>query len=339
VNHLVAIAGFDRPLRVASWLPEGRPGFVLAVREPGRQPLLEQIARTLAILWAVVVATGTAVTWWSARRPLRRVERLTQMAESIDDPASGRRLEDPGHSDEIARLTSTLNQMLDRIADAVQEIRHMSQDAAHDLRTPLTAIRGRLEMALAESAEGWQDTVAEALEGIDRLETMLQSVLDIAEGEGRALELHRRRLDLAQLNRDLVELYAPAAQERGLDLVSEAAGEVILRADPELLQRAMSNLFDNALHHVRGGRRVESTVRRLPNGDVEIVVEDDGEGFDPEVAQRAFERSVRRPGSTGFGLGLALVRAAARAHGGDVSLGTSRLGGAQVRLVLPGTGA
>ncbi len=327
--------GFPRPLRAVVQRGAGGTGLVLAVDEPEARPLLRRIALTLVALWAAVVAIGATVAWWGVRGTLRRVERLTRAAAAIDHPESGRRLVDSGDRDEIARLAATLNHMLDRIAATVAEIRDVTQDAAHDLRTPLTAVRGRLEMALAAPGGDWQGEVAEAIEGLDRLAAMLQAILDVSEAEGSALELRRESVDLAALCRDLVELYAPAAQEHGLELIADAPGRVDLRVDSSLVQRAMGNLLDNALHHVPAGCRVVVAVRRLPRGGAEILVEDDGEGFSEAVAARAFERSVRRPGSPGLGLGLALVRAVARAHGGEARLGRGRLGGATVALRFP----
>ncbi len=330
------LAGSPRSLRIVSWRPPGSPGIVIGVTPPTIQPLLARIATLLAALWAVVVATGSSLAWWSVRRALRRVETITRAAAAIDQPESGRRLESGGADDEIGELAGTLNAMLDRIAAGVRESRSISQDAAHDLRTPLTVIRGRLEVALAGGAGAdWQVEVAEAVEGLDRLSAMLQAILDVAEAEGQALRLRRDTVDLVSLTAELVDLYAPAAQERGLELALRASEPLPLRADPHLLQRAVANLLDNVLHHVRGGTRVEVRVARTAAGEALLEVADDGAGFPPELGGRAFERAVRDTGSSGFGLGLALVRAVARAHGGEARLGASDLGGASVTVRLP----
>jgi signal transduction histidine kinase len=330
--RLPAVGG---ALRAVFWRPDGSAGFALAVSAPASPPLLRRIAATLAALWAAVVAIGASVAWWSVRRALLRVERLTRAAAAIEDAESPRRLDEAGDGDEIARLGATLNRMLDRINAAAREIRNLTRDAAHDLRTPLTAIRGRLEMALAQPAGPWREQVADAVEGLDRVTGVLQAVLDLAEAEGRALQLQREEVDLTGLCRDLVELYAPVAQKQGLGLTAETDGPLLLQADPLLLQRALGNLLDNALRHARGGSRVVAAVHRSAEGGAELVVEDDGDGFPEGLAARAFDRSARRDGSPGLGLGLPLVRAVARAHGGEATLGRGRLGGAEVRLRLP----
>ncbi len=336
----LSVRGLSRPLRVVAWHSRGEVGVVLGVTPPSAQPLLARIATILAILWAVVVAIGATLATWSVRRALRRVETITRAAAAIDAPETGRRLEGGEARDEIGELATTLNGMLDRIAAGAREIRRMSQDAAHDLRTPLTVIRGRLEVALARAPDGapdgdWQADVAEAVEGLDRLSSMLEAILDVAEAEGSALRLRRESVDLVELAAELVDLYAPAAEERGLELALHASGPVPLRVDPHLLRRAVANLLDNALHHARGGRRVEVRVARTSSGEALLEVADDGAGFSPELGEAVFQRTVRGPESPGFGLGLPLVRAAARAHGGDATAGRSDLGGASVTVRLP----
>ncbi len=336
----LSVPGLPRPLRVVGWRPRRAVGVVLGVTPPSAQPLLARIATILAILWAVVVAIGATLATWSVRRALRRVETITRAAAAIDAPETGRRLEGGEARDEIGELATTLNGMLDRIAAGSREIRRMSQDAAHDLRTPLTVIRGRLEVALARAPDSapdgdWQADVAEAVEGLDRLSAMLEAILDVAEAEGSALRLRRESIDLVELAAELVDLYAPAGEERGLELALHASGPVPLRIDPHLLRRAVANLLDNALHHVRGGRRVEVRVARTSSGEALLEVADDGAGFSPELGEAVFQRTVRGPESPGFGLGLPLVRAAARAHGGDATAGRSDLGGASVTVRLP----
>lgn len=332
----LAVPGMARRLRVVAWRPTGAVGVVLGVTPPGLRPLLARVALLLAALWVVVVAIGASLGWWSVRRVLARVEVITRAAAAIDKPEDGRRLEDGGAFDEIAELAATLNGMLDRIAAGARELRRMSQDAAHDLRTPLTVIRGRLEVALArDDDDGWRSEVAGAVEGLDRLSSMLQAILDVAEAEGGALRLRREMLDLAALAAELVDLYAPAAQERGLELVLRAPGAAPLRADAQLLRRVVANLLDNALHHGGGATRVEVRIAQVADGEALLEVADDGPGFPAELGERAFERAARGPGSPGFGLGLSLVRAVARAHGGEVTLAASDLGGAAVTVRLP----
>lgn len=328
-----------RPLRVAFWQDRrtsGGRGALIALTPPGHEPLLHRIGVTLAALWAAVVLIGGALSWWSVRRVLSRVERLTGAASSITDPEGGQRIPEAGRDDEIGRLATTLNGMLERIAAGTREIRDLSAAVAHDLRSPVTVIRGRLELALThESDADLRDAAADAIEGLDRVAAVLEANLDVAEAEGGVLRIQPEPIDLARLGRELAELYEVAASEAGLTLETDFEDGLRLDGDPSLLGRALSNLLDNALRHAEGATRLRLSSRREDGRWVRITVEDDGPGFPPALRERAFERTARRAGSPGFGLGLLLVRAAARAHGGDAALATGALGGAAVVLRLP----
>ncbi len=297
--------------------------------------LLRRMVATLLALWATVVLIGGAVAVWSVRRALRRVESLRRAAAAVIRPEGGQRLADEGADDEIARLTATLNEMLDRIADGVREVRSLSQSVAHDMRSPVTVIRARLEMALTEG-EGvdWRDEVAAVIEELDRLSALLEASLDVAEAEGGALRSRRQELDLAKICVELVDLYAPAAQEQGVQLDALVPRTLPISADPHLLHRALGNLLDNALRHATGATRVRLRAWSEDRG-VLVGVEDDGRGFDEIARGHPFERPPRRAENRGFGLGLPLVRAVARAHGGDAQLGIGQFGGAMVTLFLP----
>jgi len=327
------------PLRVVFWQDQrtsGGRGTLIAITPPGHEPLLHRIGVTLAVLWAAVVLIGSTLTWWSVRRVLTRVERLSGAASAITDPESGQRIPEAGRDDEIGRLATTLNGMLERIAAGTREIRDLSAAVAHDLRSPVTVIRGRLELALThDSTTDLQDAAASAIEGLDRVAAILEANLDVAEAEGGALQLRAEPIDLTLLCRELAELYEIAASEAGLALETELEDGVILEGDPSLLGRTLSNLLDNALRHAEGATRVRLSTRREDERWGQIAVEDDGPGFPETLRTRAFERSARRPGSPGLGLGLLLVRAVARAHGGDAKLETSTLGGAAIVLRLP----
>ena len=336
----VSLPGFDRPLRAVRWA-SGAGGAVVAVAPGGEERLLGRLLATLVAAWATVVLIGSTVAWWSVRRALGRVEDLSRAAAAIVHPESGQRLSEGaggGEDDEIAQLAATLNGMLDRIAAGVREVRDLAQSVAHDLRSPVTRVRARLEMALTsaeDSGSDWRDEVAAVIEDLDRLSAMLEASLDVAEAAGGTLASRRQAVDLAALCSELVDLYAPAAQEQGVRLDAELPATLPASADPHLLHRALGNLLDNALRHARGARRVRLAARRRADGGVELRVEDDGPGFDPAVRERPFERATPRPGPNGFGLGLPLVRAVARAHGGEATLGAGAFGGAAVTLTLP----
>jgi signal transduction histidine kinase len=331
----VPVPGWEYPLRVASRaLPDGS---VLLAGESlaGDQALLDETVQNLAWMWAAVTLCGFAVSWVSIRRVLARVDAVTEVAAAIGPEQLGRRLPEQRHGDEIARLAATFNVMLDRIETSITQIRAIGDSVAHDLRSPLTAIRGALEMALtAPDADQARERAAAAIEGLDRLSALLDDTLDATEAEAGAARARREPFDLRALAESLVELYLPAAQERGLTLALRAPAPVELQADRALVRRALTNLLDNALAHLPAGCAVEVSVR-TDGANAAIVVADDGPGFPPEIRDRAFERFVRGQRSSGTGLGLALVRAAAIVHGGTVRLEQPPGGGSVIAIEIP----
>jgi len=331
----VRLPGFPSGLRVAMAREPGGRSVFIGLVDLRAEALLTRIARALWGLWIGMLAIGVVLSWASVRRVLRRVDRVTRIAAEISDPAAGRRIPEDGRRDEIGRLILTINGMLERLESAVHQLRTISGSVAHDLRSPLTAVRNALETALTSSGEpAWNDLVASAIERLDRLIVTLDSALDVAEAEGGALALHRRPTDLAALVRDLAELYEPAAEERGVSLALTLPDDAVVAVDSDLVRRALANLLDNALTHGAAGGHVTISIEDLPYL-ITITVADDGPGIAPEIAARAFEPGVRGSDSPGYGLGLPLVRAVARAHGGDARLATSPSGGAAVSLTLP----
>ena len=331
----VPVPGWEYPLRVASRaLPDG--SLLLAGESlAGDKALLDETAQNLAWMWAAVTLCGFAVSWVSIRRLLARVDAVTEVAAAIGPEQLGRRLPAQPHGDEIARLVATFNVMLDRIETSIDQMRAIGEAVAHDLRSPITAIRGALEMALtAPDAGQARERVASALDGLDRLTAMLDDALDASEAEAGALRLRREPLELRALAGDVVELYIPAAQERGLALRLRAPASVEVRADQALLRRALTNLLDNALAHLPAGCEVEVLVQ-TDGRTAAITVADNGPGFPPEIRDRAFERFVRGQRSSGTGLGLALVRAAAIVHVGTVRLEQPAGGGSAIAIEIP----
>lgn len=332
----LTVPGLEYPVRMASRrLADGRT-IVAGQSSSVDQALLEETTENLSWVWGAVTLFGFAVSWFAARRVLSRVDRVTALAAAIEGHQLDRRLPHEGRQhDEIARLVETFNVLLERIQMSVTQVRTIADALAHDLRSPVTSIRGSLEVALTSADdEQLRGSVAAALDGLDQLSATLDASLDTTEGEAGALRLHRSNIDLTELADGLVELYAPAAQSRGLDLSLRHSGPVVAWADETLLRRALGNLLDNALAHVPGGSHVEVGVSRDADRAV-ISVKDDGPGFSDEVRDHAFDRYVRGRHSTGAGLGLALVRAAALAHDGAARLGRVPAGGSVIEIEIP----
>jgi signal transduction histidine kinase len=342
--HRASLApGVPQSLKIAGWptafrlvkQQDGSRTLYLGLSSSGDMHLLHTLTRRFLLLWGGTVLLGFLISYASAHRTLLRVERITETVERIGQKDLGERLPERPNSDEISRLAETFNRMLDRIQCSVTELRLVTDALAHDLRSPVTSIRGTLESALSNAnGERWRDSAGEAIEGLDKLLTLLNTTLDVTEAQAGALRLDRGPVDLSAVIRQLADLYQPAMAERQHELALEIEGQVIVHADAPLLHRVVSNLLENELAHLPPGCYI--TIRlRSRNGAAELVFEDNGPGFPPEISSRAFERFVRGKHSPGHGLGLAFVSAVVRAHGGTVAISDRPAGGAVVTLSLP----
>lgn len=331
----IGIPGWEYPVRIAgASLPDG--ARVIAGATPfGDMELLEDV-RDLAIQgWLAVLLVGAVVSWLSVERVLARVDRMAAVAAGMTMDRLEARLPLEGRDDEIERMAQALNGLLEQIEIGVHQLRAVTDALAHDLRSPLTTIRAGLEIARGtEDREAANEALERATADVDRLTGLVESVLDVAEAEAGALRTRRETTDLAELAAQLVELYRPLAEERGVTLMLEAPAPVEIQADPSLLRRALANLLDNVASHLRTGDRAVVRISRDRQSALLEVV-DTGPGFPEEIVERAFERLAKGPGSRGRGLGLAIVRAVALAHGGRAELEQPPGGGSVVRLVLP----
>lgn len=251
----------------------------------------------------------------------RRLSAISSTAEAIIDGDLARRVPVRGSSDDLDRLAVTFNRMLDRIAALMESLRQVSNDVAHDLRTPLTRLRQRLEAGLASEGER-----AEAMEGaltdLDAILETFAALLRIAQIEGGARRAAFRPIDLTALARGVVADFAPSAEDARQSLTLAANQPVVIDGDPELLTQMLVNLVENALRHAGPGAVIVVRAMRLADATV-LSVTDDGPGVPDRERERLFDRFYRLEASRsapGSGLGLALVAAVARLHGAEVRL-------------------
>jgi signal transduction histidine kinase len=211
----------------------------------------------------------------------------------------------------------------------------ITDSLAHDLRSPLTAIRGKLETALSDDMHVHQaEPIVSAIDELDRLTEFLNTSLDVAEAKADALRLTRTGIDLDELLRSMIDLYEPCMSDRGLSVKIRSAGPVKVLADAALLHRVIANLLDNELKHLPASCTIWLSLQ--PAGEMGILtVEDNGPGFDAEVYRRLFEQRIRGRESRGHGLGLAFVEAVVRVHGGNVTASHRTEGGARLTISLP----
>ena len=289
-----------------------------------RAALRELLTSTLgwALLLIAVLSVGGAVI--VQRLFQRMLSHVSDTAAAISAGDLSPRVRLSGRGDEFDRLAETINDMLDRIGRLMDGVRQVSNAIAHDLRTPITRARARLEDAAghAGTTAELRGAVERAVADLDGITAVFQALLRISEIEAGARRSAFTSLDIAPLLSDLAELYGAAAEERGLVLELRAARALPVRGDRELLQQALANLLDNAIKFSPPGGAVALGGERGPDG-LRISVADHGPGIPADERPRAAERFYRGEAARhtpGFGLGLTLVRAVAQLHGGTLRL-------------------
>jgi signal transduction histidine kinase len=284
------------------------------------------------LVWGLLVVSliGALGAWWVARRSLAPVQLIADHARRLGASPEGT-LPRTGSGDELDRLAGVLNEMLERIRAEVQRVRRVTADAAHTLRTPLTTIRGIIELQLRSGKPQAEDLLP-ALEVLDESVGLLNRMLQLERLESGEATLARVELRLDQLAGEVCEAVAIAAEERGVELAFSGA-PVTVHGDAYQLRNAILNLLDNALRHTPRGGRIDVSVQ-VAADRARLRVEDTGPGLAPDKLERLFERfySEREDGAVG-GLGLPIARAIARTHGGSLTASSPR--GARFDLELP----
>ena len=287
-----------------------------------------------AVAGLILLATAAGIS--TSRRSVTRIEMINATSREIMQAGLGRRIPRRGTNDEWDELADNLNSMLDRIEELVETNRQVSDNIAHDLRTPLTRVRGRLERAIGTSlaADQTQALVGAAISELDGILQTFASLLRISQIEAQARRAGFREVDLAALAREVVELFEPAGEEQRVQLAVDAPRPIKVRGDRDLLFDALANLIDNAIKH-GGPGTVTITVDDMGSG--RIAVADGGRGIPmhehPNVLRRFYrlEHSRNGPGS---GLGLSLVAAVAHLHGAALEM-TDNRPGLRVELRFP----
>ena len=299
-------------------------------------PLRRAFAGVGAVAFVLSVAGGTLLAW-RATRPLRLVSLTAWRIIETGDLAA--RVPGPAGSGELAVLVRQLNTLLDRNAAHVRVLRDTLDNLAHDLRTPLTRLRGTAELALQDGGDpaDARAALAGCVNESDRLLHLLETLLDISAAEGGALKLNRSRVDLGTLATRALDLYREVAEEKNIAMTLETAGTAIVDADAIRLGQAVNNLVDNALKYSPAGGRVTLAVASDPSAAV-ITVTDNGPGVvaaERTAIFRRFYRSDASRSQRGFGLGLSLAKAIVEAHGGTIAVEDAPGGGSRFTVSLP----
>lgn len=303
--------------------------------------LAERVAHWLegALVWLLTfgLPSGTLGGWVASRRMLGRIDELRRNADRIMAGDITHRMPLSRHDDEFDRLAATLNRMLAEIEGLMRTVRRVTDDIAHDLRSPLTRVRQQLDLALRERRpEAAREVIAEAVADVDRLLSTFNALLTIATVDAGSVRVDVGRVPLDGLLRDLDDLYRPMSDDRAQTLVVMALPGIAARANRQLLFQALANLVENAIKYAPRGGRVEVTARDRTDG-IQVVVADDGPGIAAPDRARVLEPFVRLDqsrGQPGNGLGLALVAAICKFHRARLILGDNKPG-LRVCLLLP----
>ena len=296
----------------------------------------ETFSRLLLVGLPAILLMACGTVWLVVGRALGPVERIRRSVTEITAADLSRRVPEPGSRDEIGQLAHTMNEMLARLDNSARRQRRFVADASHELRSPLAAIRTSLEVGLAHPGTApWPEIANRAARQSERLETLVQQLLILAKSDDRQLAATRHPIDLATLVEDA------RATSPGTDIAVELDAEpaTAVLGDPEDLSRMVRNILDNAIRHA--ARRVQITVADSPTrGEARIEIADDGPGIPPEERERVFDRFVRLDASRerisgSSGLGLAIAKEIATAHGGCITIGEVPGGGARVIITLP----
>jgi two-component system OmpR family sensor kinase len=336
LEHVPGVDGDVRVVTAVVETEEGPRGVVVGASLGDKEEALAQLLAQLLIVAPIALALASALGYWLARSALRPVEEMRAEAAAISGSEPGRRLPAGEARDELARLSETLNEMLERLERAIERERSFVADASHELRTPLALLKAELELALRKprTPQELEEAIRSAAAETDRLVRLAEDLLVLAQADEGRLSLRRGAVQTADLLASVREAFRTRSEETGRTIEADGAS-VVFEGDRLRLEQALGNLVDNALRHGAGAVRLSALDR---NSRVELHVLDEGAGFPPEFLPRAFERFGRADEartSGGAGLGLALTAAIAEAHRGSAHAENREGGGADVWLSIP----
>jgi heavy metal sensor kinase len=318
------------------------PSIIVQVGEAmeSQARLLDAFKRIFIITMSSLIIFAAGIGWFMARRAVSGIGAVTRTAQKISGGSLQERVPVKPRGDEIDQLATTFNQMVDRIQTLLTEIKEMSDNIAHDLRSPLTRIRGTAEVTLTtgKSLEDYENMAASTIEDCDRLLDMINTMLLISKTEAGVEKPAGEEVDIAALIRRACDLFSSIAEDKNLGLSYDAPEKTLVRGDPRMLQRMLSNILDNAVKYTPSGGKIAVALTGAKNQHVVISIRDTGVGISSADLNRIFERFYRCDQSRsqpGTGLGLSLARAIARAHGGDIAVKSAVGQGSTFTIMLP----
>lgn len=343
-GHYESIVAGGRRWRTLSGttLVSGRSLVLRVARSEERvREQLSEVLKVLVLGLPLVIALAGLGGYLLARRALAPIDHLASEARRVTAERLHERVSVPNQHDEIGRLAAVINGTFARLEGSFDQLRRFTADASHELRTPLAVIRGIGEAGLVETrtpAE-YKEAIGSMLEEIDRLTTLVDTLLRLSHGDAGNVRLVREPLDLGQLTREAVASLALLAEERRQQISVQAADGVSVRADRLLLREAITNVVDNAIKYSPIAASIALSVRD-DGQDAVIDVTDQGPGIPAEDRERIFDRffrvdSARSRDAGGTGLGLAIAKWAVETNGGSIRVDAAATGGSVFRIFLP----
>ena len=320
------------------------PGIIMQFGQSvaGNMRFLAALVRIFAAALAGSFLVAVLIGWLLSRRALAGVAAVTQTASRISSESLQERvIVAKGHGDEIDQLAAAFNTMLDRIEALVTGIREMSDNIAHDLRSPITRIRGLAEVTLTTDATmvEYETLAGDTIEECDRLLDMINTMLLISKTEAGVDKMQMETLDLAAIVSEACALFRPLAEERQIALVCNTPEPLNFTGELKMMQRMIANLMDNAIKYTHNGGQVRvSTDENEHPQQIRVSIQDTGHGIRAADLPLIFNRFFRCDQSRslpGTGLGLSLARAVARAHGGDIQVSSNPGKGSTFTIVIP----
>lgn len=307
---------------------------------------LENLQKTLMRYLLVMAALLPAVLlvaafggWFLVRRALQPVDRMTKAAGRISAEHLAERVEETNAGDELDRLAKTFNRMLARLDAAFSQVRQFSANASHELQTPLTILKGELEVALrsSRSPNEYEQTIKSALEEIDKISQLVDGMLMLSRAEAGVLKFDRQAVDLDRLVEEVYWRLRVLSEARSVDLLLGELEPVVIKGDPERLRQLLINIIENAVKYTAAGGRVRVSLKREEENAV-LEISDTGKGIAGQEHEKIFQPFYRSPEALpekGAGLGLSIAHSIVSAHHGQIEIDSTLGKGSSFRIVLP----
>jgi signal transduction histidine kinase len=329
-----------RPVRLAELKTSDGNNLQLGMNLKSEIRSQNRTQRLLAAISLLTVLFSTLSVWLIARHAMSGVQRVTQAVTRIYKDRLNQQVPFGHEGREIDELTEAFNQMLHRIESLVRELKEVSDNVAHDLRSPITRMRGAAETTLTgpQDIEAYREMGVTIIEESERLTQIINTALEIAQAEAGLLEINRAPIDMTAVLKNAVDLFQPVAEEKQLDIRATLPSDpLILAGDKTRLQRVVANLIDNAIKYTLPGGKI--TLAAFMHGKlIKIEISDTGIGIESgeigRISER-FYRSEKSRSSQGNGLGLSLAKTIIQAHGGSIAVQSTFGKGSTFTITLP----